>query len=124
MNSNHEKRIVAVVDDLFFATKIRQTARQTGVWVDFATTEEGVLGLAANKPSLIIVDLNINSFNPLALISRLKGDPELKQISLLGFVSHVQGELKLQAQKAGCDAVVARSSLSQNLPQILKRHSG
>ena len=39
-------------------------------------------------------------------------------------MSHVQGELKQQAQEAGCDMVLARSAFSQNLPVILKRHSG
>ena len=29
-----------------------------------------------------------------------------------------------KAQEAGCDMVMARSALSQNLPQIFKRHSG
>jgi hypothetical protein len=36
----------------------------------------------------------------------------------------VQGELKQQAQEAGANIVMARSAFSQNLQQILKRHSG
>jgi hypothetical protein len=47
----------------------------------------------------------------------------MKHISVIGFVSHVQGELKLKAQESGCDMVLARSAFSQSLPQILKRHS-
>jgi hypothetical protein len=54
----------------------------------------------------------------------LKGNGEMKQISLIGYLSHVQGELKQQAQEAGANVVMARSAFSQNLPQILKRHSG
>ena len=124
MKENHRNRILAVVDDLFFAAKISETAKRAGVGVEFATTEEAVLGFAAQKPSLIIVDLNLNTVQPLPLIAKLKSHPDLKQTSLLAFVSHVQGELKLRAQKAGCDMVLARSSFSQNLPQILKRHAG
>jgi len=45
-------------------------------------------------------------------------------ISLIGYLSHIQAELKQQAQEAGCDMVMARSALSQNLLQIFKRHSG
>ena len=124
MKENHRNRILAVVDDLFFAAKISEAAKRAGVGVEFATTEEAVLGFAAQKPSLIIVDLNLNAVKPLPLIAKLKSHPDLKQTSLLAFVSHVQGELKLSAQKAGCDMVLARSSFSQNLPQILKRHAG
>ena len=124
MKLDPASRILAVVDDLFFASKIGETAKRAGVPVEFATTEQGVMDFAANKPSLIIVDLNLNSVKPLPLIVKLKNHPDLQQTSILGFVSHVQGELKQKAQKAGCDAVVARSSFSQNLPQILKRHGG
>lgn len=124
MQANHKSKILAVVDDLFFASKINETARRAGVAVEFATSEEAVLASAPSKPSLIIVDLNLNAIKPLPLISKLKSHPEFKQTSILAFVSHVQGELKQKAQKAGCDMVLARSSFSQNLPQILKRHAG
>jgi CheY-like chemotaxis protein len=124
MKNNHKSKILAVVDDLFFATKINETARRAGVAVDFVTSEEALFQRAAEKPSLIIVDLNLSSLQPLPLITKLKSDPELKQTSVLAFVSHVQGELKMKAQEAGCDMVLARSSFSQNLPQILKRHAG
>jgi hypothetical protein len=36
----------------------------------------------------------------------------------------VQGELKVKAQAAGCDAVLPRSAFSQNLPQILNAPPG
>jgi PleD family two-component response regulator len=73
---------------------------------------------------LIIFDLNFESVEPLKLITSLKAKPETKGISLIGYVSHVQGELKQQAHEAGCDMVLARSAFSQNIPQIFKRHSG
>ena len=124
MKNNNKSNILAVVDDLFFATKISETARRAGVAVEFVTDEEALFQKAAGKPTLIIVDLNLSRLQPLPLIRKLKSDPELKQTSILAFVSHVQGELKMQAQEAGCDMVLARSSFSQNLPQILKRHTG
>ncbi len=124
MDSNHKTTIIAVVDDLFFVSKIGETARRAGVAVEFATSEDKLMTLAAQKPSLIILDLNLNGLKPLPLIGRLKAHPDLDKTTLLGFVSHVQGELKMKAQKAGCDMVLARSSFSQSLPLILKRHSG
>ena len=51
----------------------------------------------------------------------MKADPTLAKIQLVGYVSHVQGELKQAAQEAGCDMVLARSAFSQNLLQILTR---
>jgi PleD family two-component response regulator len=79
---------------------------------------------AQEKPLLIILDLNNNSVEPLELISKLKSDHDLKRISLIGYLSHVQGELKQKAHDAGANIVMARSAFSQNLQQILKRHAG
>ena len=75
------------------------------------------------QPKLIIIDLNAAAAAPIELIQAFKTDEETRRISLLGYVSHVQAELKQQAHAAGCDAVLARSAFSQNLPQILKRHA-
>jgi hypothetical protein len=54
----------------------------------------------------------------------LKADEDTKSINLLGYLSHVQGELKLKAQEAGCNMVLPRSAFSQSLMQILMRYAG
>ena len=41
---------------------------------------------------------------------------------IIGFLSHVQGDLKQKAHEVGCDMVLPRSAFSQNLPQLLRRH--
>ncbi len=118
------KKVIAVVDDLMFTVKIMDAAKRAGLDALFVKSEKDLLEKAHEKPLLIILDLNSSSVQPLKLISRLKGDGELKGISLIAFLSHVQGELKQQAQEAGANMVMARSAFSQNLQQILKRHAG
>jgi len=125
MDKRERKKILAVVDDLLFTVKINDAAKRAGLHVEFVKSERDVFEkVNAEKPLLIILDLNSNSVEPLALISKLKGDGDLKQISLIGYLSHVQGELKQKAQEAGANIVMARSAFSQNLQQILKRHAG
>jgi PleD family two-component response regulator len=119
-----KKKILAVVEDLFFTVKINDAAKRAGMDVEFVKSERDLIDKAKERADLVILDLNANSVRPLDLISKMKETPELKPISLIGFVSHVQGELKQKAHEAGCDMVLARSAFSQNLPQILKRHSG
>jgi len=118
-------RIFAFIDDLFFMTKIMDTAKKLNVRVEFVKTAEDLLEKTASdedkKPSLIIFDLNNLNAKPLATIPKLKAHFK-KATSILGFVSHVQGDLKLKAQEAGCDTVMPRSAFSQNLPQLLRRH--
>ena len=122
---HQKKKILAVVDDLLFTVKISDAAKRVGLDVEFLKSEHDVMAKATHdKPLLIIIDLNNNSVHPLDLIGKLKSDGELKRISLIGYLSHVQGELKQQAQEAGANIVMARSAFSQNLQQILKRHAG
>ncbi len=125
MQKHGKKKILAVVEDLLFTVKISDAAKRAGLEVEFVKSEQDVLEKAAQeKPLLIILDLNFSAVQPLNLISKVKGDGEMKQISVIGYLSHVQGELKQQAQDAGANIVMARSAFSQNLQQILKRHSG
>jgi PleD family two-component response regulator len=125
MQKHGNKKILAVVEDLLFTVKISDAAKRAGLDVEFVKSERDVIDKATNeKPLLIILDLNFAAVQPLKLISKLKSNGEMKQISVIGYLSHVQGELKQQAQEAGANVVMARSAFSQNLPQILKRHSG
>ena len=118
-------RIFAFVDDLFFQAKIQETARKLNVKVEFAKIDkdlaERMKQNGEEKPSLIIFDLNNANAKPLTLIPKLKAKLK-KGTSIIGFLSHVQGDLKQKAHEVGCDMVLPRSAFSQNLPQLLRRH--
>ncbi len=118
------KRVLAVVSDLFFSVKLTEAAKRAGLALEFVTDSDAVLEKAETSPSLIIFDLNFESANPVQLIGKLKTGAATKNINLLGYLSHIQVELKQQALEAGCDMVLARSAFSQNMPQIFKRYSG
>src|SRR5205085_10809652 len=114
MHKQGNKKVLAVVSDLFFSVKINDAAKRAGMAVEFVKDEHEVLSKAKAKPSLIIFDLNFESVNPLGLISKLKSSADYKGISMIGYLSHVQGELKQKAHETGCDIVLARSAFSQN----------
>ena len=123
MSTESTGKVLAVLEDLFFTVKINEAAKRAGLPVQFVKSEKDALDQAAEVPAVILVDLNCTCLDPLQLLRTLKANPDLNKISVIGYVSHVQGELKQQAQEAGCDMVLARSAFSQNLPQILKRYS-
>ncbi len=119
------RKILAVVEDLFFVVKINDAAKRSGLTCEFLKSAQEVLDRAREEaPLLIIVDLNARSVKPVELIAKLRGEESLKKVSIIAFVSHVEAELKNRAQSAGASMVLARSAFSMNLPQILKRHSG
>jgi PleD family two-component response regulator len=124
MQTHAPKRVLAVVSDLFFSVKLTEAAKRCGLALEFVKDPELLLEKAQEKPTLIVFDLNFDAVEPLKLIASLKGQAVTKSVSLLGYLSHVQVELKQSAQEAGCDMVMARSAFSQNLTQIFKRHSG
>src|SRR5439155_23108359 len=114
------KNVIAVVDDFFFASKIRGTAEQVGVTVSFARKIEGLIESALqNQPVVIIVDLHSQKIDPIELARQLKADERLRDIPLVGFFSHVQTELQRQAQEAGFDSVLPRSVFTRDLADIL-----
>jgi CheY-like chemotaxis protein len=117
-------KIFAFVDDLFFVAKIQEVSRKINVKVEFVKTDKDIAEKTEGveeKPSLIIVDLNSNGIKPLPVITKMRSKYK-KATSIVGFVSHVQGDLKVKAQEAGCDVVMPRSAFSQNLVSILRRH--
>jgi len=124
MQKLESKHVLAVVSDLFFSVKLNEAAKRNGLAIEFVKEGNELLEKAKSRPTVIVFDLNFEAIEPLRLIAELKASPETKGVSLIGYLSHIQGELKQQAQEAGCDMVMARSALSQNLMQIFKRHSG
>src|ERR1041385_5538739 len=113
--------VISVVDDMFFASKIRAVAEAAGVEISFPRGLEAVVSKAREtKPGLILVDLHNQRIDPVALAQALKADDELRGIKLLGFFSHVQTELKQNAVAAGFDQVIPRSVFARDLPEILR----
>ena len=114
------RKIIAIVDDLFFAAKIRGTAEQTGVSLSIPRGLDAAVEAATSQaPALFICDLNSLKIDPFALGRRLKADPTTASIPLLGFFSHVQTDLQRQAVEAGFDRVIPRSAFARSLVQIL-----
>ncbi|MHB1936385.1 MAG: response regulator [Acidobacteriaceae bacterium] len=125
-SDNSPARIYCFIDDLFFIAKIQETARKLGIKVAFVKNDKDTIAdmLALSeeeRPRLIVFDLNSATAKPLALIPKLKA--KLKRAtSIVGFLSHLQGELKAKAIEAGCDTVMPRSAFSQTLPNLLRRY--
>ena len=114
-------KVIAAVDDLIFAAKIKGTAAGTGAEARFAKSLAAVLTQArADKPDLILVDLHAKQCEPFALAVALKSDETCRDITLIGFFSHVQTELMRQAQAAGYDQVMPRSAFTKRLPELLR----
>jgi DNA-binding NarL/FixJ family response regulator len=124
---------IALIDDLFFQAKVRETAKQIGVALETAATGEQLLKAAAANPgALILVDLNARQ-GALGAIEQIcaQNGPASAGITatagkpgnprrVIAFLSHVQTELAERARAAGCQEVMPRSKFTQNLAEILR----
>jgi len=122
MSETTETRVVAVLDDMFFTSKIREAAKSTGLNVEILKRIIGLIeGLRNDPPTLIIVDLNFKKVEPMELIKDIKSSDKLNSIPVIGYFSHVQTDLKKEASNAGYDFVIPRSRFVRELGDILNK---
>ena len=114
------RTVLAAVEDLLFKSKISETASQLGIEAAFPRSPKKLLeALRESPPDLLVLDLNSSRFEPLTLLSSIRSDETTRDVSTVGFLSHVQKDLAVAAREAGCDRVVARSAFTRDLPKIL-----
>jgi DNA-binding NtrC family response regulator len=110
-------KVVAVVRDLFFVARIRETARLVGTPLTFARTpEELAATLAPEAPALVIVDLTTSGWDYDAIFDALATAPDLP---VLGFTTHALARAT-QPLHARCRRVVTKETLTQELPALLQ----
>jgi PleD family two-component response regulator len=114
------KKVLAAVDDLFFAAKIKATGETAGAEVRFAKSLSKAISQAEeDAPDCVLVDLHSEKCEPMALARAFKASDQLKEARLIGFFSHVQTALMREAQAAGYDDVLPRSAFTKRLPELL-----
>lgn len=112
------RHVIAVVPDLFFATKIAATAKALGVALALEPLGRAAERAAAASPALVLLDLHAPG-DPLALVRALKSDPRTAAIPVVGFYSHVDGDLRKAALAAGIDTAMPRSAFVTKLVALL-----
>jgi CheY-like chemotaxis protein len=111
--------VVALVDDLFFQSKMMETARQVGVDLRACSTPEALTSeISARAPRLVVIDLNARG-NPLEAVRQVQSFAG--GIPLIAYLSHVQTDLAESARAAGCRDVMPRSKFARDLAAILAR---
>ena len=113
------RRVVAVVPDLFFATRISATAEQVGVELDLPAPAAALETIRRAKAALVVLDLHAPG-DPLALVRALRAEPATRSLRVIGFYSHVDRALRAAALEAGLDEVLPRSAFSRKLAALLR----
>ena len=109
-----EAPVLAVVSDLFFVARIRETGRLAGVRVEFARTPEQIEAALGRRPRLVMIDLTAG-YDYERLFAALGG----ARPPVLGYTTHALGR-QTQPWHARCDRVVTKETLTQERPRLLK----
>lgn len=117
--------LVALVADLFFGARIRETAKQLGIPCELVREPDKLVERAAGAQArLVIVDMSLRAGDPAAAVRALKADERTKGIRVVGYLFDAQEELIKTARAAGCDKVLSRGGLTQKLPELLRPLAG
>ena len=119
----HHVPVLVLVSDLMFVSKISAAAHQAGCPVQFFRESAKLRSAVPPEACIVIVDMNEKNLDPVALIAALKATPETRHAQVIAYLSHVQHDLKREAEKAGADLVLPRSTFSQNLYDLLRQRS-
>jgi hypothetical protein len=109
-------RVVAVVSDLFFVARIRETARLAGVPLVFARSADQLDATLAEGARLVLVDLT-GAFDHAAIFAAL--ERATPRPPVLGYTTHVLAS-QTQPWHARCGRVVTKETLTQELPALLR----
>jgi hypothetical protein len=108
-------RVLAVVKDLFFVARIRETARLTGVPLAFAKTPDELdAALAAGRPRFVLLDLTAGLD-----YGRILAAADAASVPVLAFTTHALARTT-QPWHVRCARVVTKETLTQELPAMLK----
>lgn len=114
--------IIAIVKDLFFISKIKETAIQLNKKIFFIKNYDELNNFfdKINEDiDLIIIDLNFKGIRPLETIKEIKSNKLLKNKKIISYCSHVQTELMDKAKEFGI-VVMPRSLFTFKLRTIIK----
>ena len=107
---------MALVQDLFFVARIRETARLVDVPLVFARTPDEVSGALAAPARLVLVDLT-GRLDHGRLFDAV--DAVMPRPPVLGFTTHALAAVS-KGWHSRCDRVVTKETLTQELPTLLK----
>jgi CheY-like chemotaxis protein len=118
MTGGSERRVLVAVLDLFFATRIAETARALGIAIEACDPIALAARMGAARPALAIVDLHATGV--LEAVRAARADPACAELPVVGFYSHVDRSLAEAAREAGVTQVLARSAFTARLAAILR----
>lgn len=118
-------RVLIVDDNPTNLKLVAYLVRANGYEVDTAADANAALAaIAANRPALILMDLQLPGIDGLELTRRLKAAPETRDIKIIAVTAYAMKGDEEKALEAGCDDYVTKPIDTRGLPAIIAKHIG
>ncbi len=116
-------RVLALVPDLLFGSKVKAMLESAGHDVELAQSETDVWDQIAGT-DVLVVDLTTDDIDGAMLLDTLRTGGEVHhRTRTLAFYSHVEADVRRRAEEAGFDLVVPRSRMAREGAELVARLS-
>lgn len=117
------KTICVVADDMFFSSKIENTARGLDIGVIKVKNRDELLSKIEGKTfDLVIIDLASRKIDAEKIFAELKNSKKHGKVFCIGYLPHVERELADKFREKGLDLVIPRSKFSREMSMVIKKH--
>lgn len=113
-------RVLALVPDLLFASKVQAMLAGDGHEVELASSEPDAWDQVAGT-DVLVVDLTDPDLDGVGIVDTLRSGGEMHDVRVLGFFAHVEPEVRERALAAGFDLVVPRSRMAREGAALVTR---
>jgi CheY-like chemotaxis protein len=119
------ERVLIVDDNPTNLKLVAYLVRANGYEVDTAGDASSArAAIAANRPALILMDLQLPGIDGLELTRQLKADPATRDIKIIAVTAYAMKGDEDKALEAGCDDYVTKPIDTRALPGTIAKHIG
>lgn len=119
------QRILVVDDNVTNLKLIEYLLKAKGYDVLTAVDADSALeAVGAQRPALVLMDLQLPGMDGLELTRKLKADPNTADIAIVAVTAYAMKGDEQRALDAGCDGYIAKPIDTRALPQVVERHLG
>lgn len=114
-------RLVLAATDLMRLSRVAEGARALGYEIAIVdSADEAREALRSGPAALLVLDLQADDLSWQDVVAAAKGASD-GPVPVLAYGQHTKPDLLREARRAGCDVVVPRSQLVEELPELIER---
>jgi CheY-like chemotaxis protein len=89
-----------------------------------SNAQEAIAAIAAGRPRVILMDIQMPGMSGLDLTRQLKADPATRDIAIIAVTAYAMKGDREKAHDAGCDAYVTKPIDKEELRRIVSSYYG